>query len=78
MQALIYPAIAAIAALIEHADSDSVRLSAARDLLDRTGFKPVVEVDIHSQAERIAEQLGLDPDELVATAEQIVRSGQAG
>lgn len=77
MLALIVPAIAAIAELIQHADSDSVRLSAAKDLLDRTGFKPSIEIDIHSQAERIAQQLGLDADELVATAEAIVRA-QAG
>jgi len=77
LQALIMPAIAALAALIEHADSDSVRLSAAKDLLDRTGFKPSIAVDFRGQAEQIAQDLGLDADELVAVAEAIVRGQSA-
>jgi hypothetical protein len=40
LHALVHPAITGLAQLIETADSDSVRLNAIRDLLDRTGYKP--------------------------------------
>jgi hypothetical protein len=40
LEALVHPAISGLAELINNADSDSVRLSAIRDLLDRTGYKP--------------------------------------
>jgi len=39
LKALVHPAISGLAELINKADSDSVRLSAIRDLLDRTGYK---------------------------------------
>jgi hypothetical protein len=39
LRALVHPAITGLAELIKQADSDSVRLSAIRDLLDRTGFR---------------------------------------
>lgn len=45
LQALIHPAISGLAELINNADSDSVRLSAIRDLLDRTGYKPKEKIE---------------------------------
>ena len=39
LRAMVHPAISGLAELINKADSDSVRLSAIRDLLDRTGYK---------------------------------------
>jgi hypothetical protein len=39
LRALVHPAITGLAQLIAQADSDSVRLSAIKDLLDRTGFR---------------------------------------
>jgi len=44
LRALVQPAISGLAELINKADSDSVRLSAIRDLLDRTGYKPTEKV----------------------------------
>lgn len=38
LKALVHPAITGLQQLIAKADSDSVRLSAIRDLLDRTGY----------------------------------------
>jgi len=43
--ALVDPAITALAQLIESADSDAVRLAAARDVLDRCGLKSVERVE---------------------------------
>jgi hypothetical protein len=40
LRALVHPAITGLAELIARADSDSVRLSAIKDVLDRTGFRP--------------------------------------
>jgi len=45
MRDLVHPAITGLAELIAHADQDSVRLSAIRDLLDRTGYKAKIEVE---------------------------------
>ena len=44
LKALIHPAISGLQELINKADSDSVRLSAIRDLLDRTGYKPTEKI----------------------------------
>ena len=44
LKALIHPAITGLQELINNADSDSVRLSAIRDLLDRTGYKPTEKI----------------------------------
>jgi hypothetical protein len=44
LRSLVHPAISGLASLINNADSDSVRLSAIRDLLDRTGYKPTEKV----------------------------------
>jgi hypothetical protein len=44
LRSLVHPAITGLAELIAKADSDSVRLSAIRDLLDRTGYKPTEKV----------------------------------
>lgn len=40
--AMVHPALEALRTLIDAADSDSVRISAIRDVLDRTGFKPAL------------------------------------
>ncbi len=37
---MVDPALTALKGLIETADSDSVRLSAIKDILDRAGYKP--------------------------------------
>jgi 16S rRNA C967 or C1407 C5-methylase (RsmB/RsmF family) len=44
LKSLVHPAITGLAELIAAADSDSVRLSAIKDLLDRTGHKPAERV----------------------------------
>lgn len=49
LKTLIHPAISGLAELINNADSDSVRLSAIRDLLDRTGFKPAVVAQVDQE-----------------------------
>jgi hypothetical protein len=48
LRSLVHPAITGLAELIAKADSDSVRLSAIRDLLDRTGYKPSVQLNAES------------------------------
>jgi len=48
LRLLVDPAITGLAELIARADSDSVRLSAIRDLLDRTGYKPSVQLNAES------------------------------
>jgi hypothetical protein len=45
LKALVHPAITGLQELINNADSDSVRLSAIRDLLDRTGYKPSEKIE---------------------------------
>lgn len=49
LQALVHPAITGLAELINNADSDSVRLSAIRDLLDRTGYKPTERIQAEQE-----------------------------
>lgn len=51
LKALADPAITRLEYLIDHGDSDAVRLGAVKDALDRAGFKPVDR-----------KQLGSDPD----------------
>lgn len=50
--------------LAEHADSEQVQLSAAKDILDRVGYKPKDSVNIELQESKklndIIEQLGGD------------------
>lgn len=41
---LVHPAISALAQLIHHADTDSVRLQASKYALELNGFKATVEV----------------------------------
>jgi antitoxin component of RelBE/YafQ-DinJ toxin-antitoxin module len=74
IRALVDPALSRLAQLIDHADLDSVKLAAVKDVLDRAGLaaKQQVEITIRQQAEQIAAQLGIDPDELIAEAERIV------
>ena len=40
LEALILPAIATLRRLVESSDTDGVSLAAAKDILDRCGFKP--------------------------------------
>jgi hypothetical protein len=44
LAALVDPAITELQQLIGQADSDSVRLSAIKDILDRTGYKPTEKI----------------------------------
>ena len=45
-EALIEPSIDAIEQLVESADSEQVRLAAARDVLDRTGYRATEQVQV--------------------------------
>ena len=45
--ALADPAITRIAYLIEYGENEAVQLSAAKDALDRAGFKPVDESKVN-------------------------------
>jgi hypothetical protein len=76
IRALVDPALTRLANLIDHADNDSVRLAAVRDVLDRAGYaaKQQIEITIRRRAAQLADELGLDPDELIAEAERIVAS----
>jgi hypothetical protein len=40
LAALVDPALAALAQLVDSAESDMVRLAAIKDVLDRAGYKP--------------------------------------
>ncbi len=42
---MVHPALDALRRLIDRADSDSVKITAIKDVLDRTGFKPPVHVE---------------------------------
>jgi uncharacterized membrane-anchored protein len=42
---MVHPALTALRKLIDDADSDSVRIAAIRDILDRTGFKPTLQIE---------------------------------
>jgi len=54
LRALVHPAISGLAELINKADSDSVRLSAIRDLLDRTGYRVTdAQADPSAQSMRV-------------------------
>jgi hypothetical protein len=46
LQAFVDPALDALRKLVDTADSDSVRLGAIRDILDRAGYKPREKVDL--------------------------------
>lgn len=46
---MVDPALAALRKLVDTADSDSVRLSAVKDILDRAGYKPRDKVDVNVQ-----------------------------
>jgi len=63
LRALEFPAIAAVGALIEHADSDAVRLAAARWALELLGHKAAVQV--HSESETIIRLIRDDPAPLI-------------
>ena len=47
--AMVHPALDALRKLIDQADSDSVRISAIRDILDRTGFKPTLQLETEQE-----------------------------
>lgn len=60
--------------LAKAAESESVRVAAIKDILDRAGFKPSERIEIsmiRGEVERLAELLGLDPEELLAEAEAL-------
>jgi hypothetical protein len=46
---MVDPAITALRKLVDEADSDAVRLSAIKDILDRAGYKPREKVDVNVQ-----------------------------
>jgi hypothetical protein len=45
LAALVDPAITELAKLIRTADSDSVRISAIKDILDRAGYRPADKIE---------------------------------
>ena len=47
INAMVDPALYALRQLVDNADSDSVRLSAIKDILDRAGYKPVDRSDVN-------------------------------
>jgi hypothetical protein len=49
LMAMVHPALDALRKLIDEADSDSVRISAIRDILDRTGLKPALQVQAEQE-----------------------------
>ncbi len=58
MQGYIPKAIQNLKQLAQNADSETVRLNATRDLLDRSGLKPVEKQEIHqvSQVENLSDE----------------------
>lgn len=57
LQALVDPAITQLAALVENADSDSVKLSAIKDVLDRAGYKPTEKQEVTHQMKLVDREL---------------------
>ena len=53
MQGFIPKAIQNLKQLAQSADSENVRLNATRDLLDRSGLKPVEKQEIHTTSGRL-------------------------
>ena len=53
MQGFIPKAIQNLKQLAQSADSENVRLNATRDLLDRSGLKPVAKQEIHTTSGRL-------------------------
>jgi len=74
---LVDPALNRLAKLIDDL-SAPVALAAVKDVLDRAGYgaKQRIELTIRQQAEKLAADLGLDVDELIAEAERIVASAK--
>jgi hypothetical protein len=70
---LVDPALSTLEQLL-NSHREDVRLGAVKDILDRAGYaaKQQVEITIREQAARLAEELGLDANELIAEAERIV------
>ena len=70
---LVDPALNRLAKLVDDPTS-SVALAAVKDILDRAGYgaRQRIELTIRQQAEKLAANLGLDPDELIEEAERIV------
>ena len=65
------PALARMEHLIDQADTDSVRLAAARDVLDRAGYGAVRKLDvtvIQTEAQRIAGELGIPVEQVYREA----------
>lgn len=46
---MVDPALDALRKMVDEADSDAVRLSAVKDILDRAGYKPRDKVDVNVQ-----------------------------
>lgn len=73
---LVEPALVEMARIIESGDTDSVRLAACRDILDRAGYGARQRIDIEQRVRVMAEQLGLDPDAAVAEAVRVLREAK--
>jgi len=56
---MVEPALTELAKLVEQADSDSVKLSAIKDVLDRAGFKPKEHISFEMQVAKVIR--GVDP-----------------
>lgn len=70
---LVDPALSRLAKLVDDPAS-AVALAAVKDILDRAGYgaRQRIELTIRQQAEKLAANLGMDPDELIEEAERIV------
>ena len=73
LRELVDPALNRLTKLIED-ESAGVALAAVKDVLDRAGYGPKqrIELTIRQQAEKLAADLGLDVEELLAEAERIL------
>lgn len=60
LDALAHPAVREIERLLASAESDAVKLATARDILDRTGFKPVEKTQQSGQV--TIELVNVQPD----------------
>lgn len=75
IRALVDPALDRIARLIAAADTDSVGLAAAKDILDRAGYGAKQRIDLDVRIRIMARELGLDEQEAVAMAQQVIEAG---
>lgn len=60
LKAMVEPALVELERIMRWADTDAVKLSAVKDILDRGLGKPQQHVDVTSQGEQIKAYVGVD------------------